>query len=82
MAFRKLDELKKGIRVQYRDKYGRLRTGIVMSRRGNVLSIKTPLHQYTKNKGKRKYKQVHINDLYGYWPPRCKASPKNRILVG
>lgn len=72
--YRKHPELKPGIRIQYRDKNGASRSGRIKSRKGNFLKVAAGISVAFP-------KKVSIDAVTGYWNPRVKASPENRVTA-
>lgn len=64
----KYPKLEKGIRVQFTDRQGKTRAGRIKTRRGNTVTVITPLK--TKS-------CVNVDNILGYWKPKVRASPEN-----
>lgn len=75
MARRIFEEIDKGIRVEYLSSKlaGSWYCGTVVKRIGNIITV--------KRSGNGQRKRIHLGLVTGYWPPRVKASPKNRVDV-
>lgn len=72
--YRNYPELKPGIRIQYRDKNEATRTGKIISRRGNTLTVIIGAKYIPKVSAKYR---IDIDDVSGYWKGRLKANYQN-----
>lgn len=73
MKKRLLPEIQEGIRVEFASpQNGATYCGVVAKRTGNTLTVRRTLNQKQR---------IHVKLLTGYWPPRVKASPGNKVQI-
>lgn len=75
---RKFPEIQKGIRIQFMDKNEATRSGKILARKGNTLTVIIG-YRYVKILNK-KYR-ISISNVIGYWNPKVKAIQKNLIRL-